>query len=429
MVQLLHGSGAFTKMSKLYACVITNAQKEKLIEIAEGFAYRIEWLGDGVLFDVSGLEGLIGDAHETARSIEQTLSSGGLSANIAIAENAEAAIITARNKQGISIVSEKELNRLSLPSLDIDPDTLWVFDTLGFRDVRDLKAVPESELISRYGPQFRNTIDLALGNGKHILTPNLKENKVSWSYELDHPVSDFEQLIFILRHGLEKVFTKTSSYGLKTEQIDIHLKLDKTDDKNYEIKVSFPTLDIKFWLKIVDLRISIDPPEAGILSISVTSHFIKPRTVQKGLYSAVKPEPESLLLTVNKIKKLLGEENVGVSVVLNQRLEKAFALDHTLLPIGKETTSNKKTVPSLILNYFNPPLPADVIVNQKRLMYVRTARFEGEVKEYGGVWKASSSWWKPRKWQTEEWDVEIAGGGIYRLQRHGKEWFVVGEYD
>ncbi len=416
-------------MPKLYACVISDAEKEKLLSVADAFAYNIEWLGDGVLFDISGLENLFGKPLEIAKKIAQQIEKEEINGNIAVADNAESAIICARNNSGVSIVSEDEMNSLSLQNLNIEPDTLGVFAALGMKNVQDLKRIPENDLISRYGLEFRHILDKTRRKGKHILTPNLKENKVSWSYQLDHAVADFERLIFILKHGLGKLFEETNSYGFKTEQIDISLKLEKHEEKNYQIKVSFPTLDIKFWLKIIDLRISLDPPEAEINSISLTTHFVRPRTTQKGLYSSTKPEPESLLLTVSKIKKLFGEENVGVPVILNQRLEKSFALDSQKLPVGKETNDDIAINPSIILNYFNPPIPANVSINKGRLMYLKTNIFKGTVKEYGGIWRESSSWWNQNIWKNEEWDVEIEGGGIYRLQKTNEGWFVKGEYD
>ena len=129
--------------------------------------------------------------------------------------------------------------------------------------------------------------------------------------------------------------------AMSTEQIDIRFKLEKIGEKSYEIKTSFPTLDKNFWLKLINLRISVDPPQAEILSIRVVAHFTKPRPSQTGLYAASKPQPESLLLTVGKIKKLAGEENVGIPVMLEQRLEHPFTLDADKLPQGCENTKQK----------------------------------------------------------------------------------------
>jgi protein ImuB len=177
------------------------------------------------------------------------------------------------------------------------------------------------------------------------------------------------------------------------------------------------------------LRIAIDPPEAAIISLRVTAHFAHPRTAQRGLFSATKPEPESLLLTVNKIKKLVGEENVGVPILLNRRVERAFTLAHEALPVGCEIPAWTIPNPIIAFSYFHPPLAAEIITQNKRLIFLRTKNFSGRVNEYGGVWKESSEWWTRESWFSEMWDVELENRGVYRLMRKGELWFVVGEYD
>jgi hypothetical protein len=183
-----------------------------------------------------------------------------------------------------------------------------------------------------------------------------------------------------------------------------------------------------------------------------------------------------LLLTVNKLKKLVGEENVGVPVLLDQRIEQAFALDPEAIPSGKEhhpvrpkrrppllkpggecgghpsldkegsRDTNSPPVlggvaealrgrggaqipnPVIAFSYFNPPIPADVLVRDKKLIFLRTQYFSGHVAKCSGVWKANSKWWDSA-WKAQEWDVEIENHGVYRLCKVDKDWFLAGEYD
>ena len=47
-----------------------------------------------------------------------------------------------------------------------------------------------------------------------------------------------------------------------------------------------------------------------------------------------------------------------------------------------------------------------------------------------GPWRASGDWWDVA-WSREEWDVALAGGGVYRIfrDRLREAWFVEGELD
>src|SRR5262249_17359363 len=162
------------------------------------------------------------------------------------------------------------------------------------------------------------------------------------------------------------------------------------------------------------------------VSVNVVSYFTRPRPAQKGLYAASRPEPESLLLTINKLKKLVDEENVGVPVLLNQRVAEAFALDADKLPAGKERLDTRTEEAVIAFNYFHPPIQAEVSIRNKRLVSIKTQYINGNVKECSGVWRRNSRWWN-RSWNTEEWDVEIENGGIYRLCKISGYWFLVGE--
>ena len=332
-------------MMRLYACIISpdaKRDRDALLSVAHEFSYSIELLEDGILFDVSGLQNLVGGVNEISQKILAELKKNSISGIVAVANTIDTAMLLARENISSNPQSEirnpksESFSQLSLQHLLIDEDTLNVFRDLGIKSISDLTRIPKDELITRYGQQFKNVIDVIEQKSARLLTPNIKENKVSWDYQLDSPVDDFEQLIFILNHGLDRLLTQTSRYGFSTEQLDIFFKLQNKTERTYEIKTSFPTLEKTFWLKLINLRISLAPPESEIVAIHVTSHFTPPRPAQSGLFAVSRPDPERLLLTVNKLKKLVGEKNVGVPVLLDQRLEQPFDLDADGMPEGKD---------------------------------------------------------------------------------------------
>src|SRR6185436_18319217 len=147
--------------SKLFASIISpdvKRDEEILLSIAYGFAYRIELLTDGVLFDVSGLEKLVGSAEKVAQGILKKLQEQNVSGNIAVAASIDAALIMAREKAGLNhtAVTDEKFRQLHLSNLEIEGDTLGIFESLGISRVEELQQVPVDELVARYGQEFRN---------------------------------------------------------------------------------------------------------------------------------------------------------------------------------------------------------------------------------------------------------------------------------
>ena len=469
-------------MPKLYACIISpdiKRDRNSLVGVADKFASVIEVIEDGVLFDVSGLERLVGKPGRIAKKIDSELRRRNVEGKIAVADTVDTAKLLARcTSPRVSKGDRSNLDdppfltrglvqkavqpdifqNLPLSGLNIERDTLNVFSELGVRTIKDLNAIPHDELVGRYGQKFTRVIDVIEQRGRSLITPNIKENKISWSYELNNPVEDFEQLIFLLNHGLDIVFEEVKYAGFRTEHIDLEFTLRNKSTRSYEIKTSFPTLDRSFWLKLINLRVSLAPPEELIIAVDAVAYFTKPRTDQRGLYAVSRPEPESLLLTVNKLKKLVGEENVGVPKLLNNRLAEPFTLDPDALPSGKvdsiqnssrlchnggtaahhlsiatekhRFSANRAAQPqaNIAFTYFRPAIKAEVLIRDARLIYIRSRSLAGHVTNSSGVWKGNSHWWD-KNWRTLEWDIEVDNNGVYRLCKVDKEWFLSGEYD
>lgn len=426
-------------MTRLYASIISE-DKAALVNVARTFSHVIEVTADGILFDVSGLERLVGRPPRIAQKISAALKQNGISGSIAVAETVETATFLARQNSGLDhkVHSLDTFQRLPLSDLPIERDTLSVFNELGLYRIEDVLAIPHDDLIARYGHNFRSVIDALEQKGTQLLTPNIKETQVSWKFDLDNSVEDFEQLIFVANHGLEKLFREVRHYGFSTEQLDLSFRLSNKTQRRYEIKTSFPSLERGFWLKLLNLRISLSPPEAPISGIEIVCHFTKSRPAQRGLYAVSRPEPESLLLTINKLKNLNGESNVGVPRLLNDRLAEPFTIDNTAMP---EVDTEKVTDRSLSIEaendaaqgtvcftYFRPPVSAEVLIRNSNIVFVRSRLFAGHVINFSGVWKGTSHWWD-KPWKTHEWDIEVENAGIYRLCKAGEEWFVTGEYD
>src|SRR5688572_17945834 len=127
-------------MSKLYACIISH--HGDLVSVARQFSYSIETLDDGILFDVSGLERLIGKPKKIAHKILAELKHAKIPGSLAVADTVETATLLARQKSDAehSLRLPDAFPQLPLNGLEIEDDTLNVFNDLGLHRVEDLLA-------------------------------------------------------------------------------------------------------------------------------------------------------------------------------------------------------------------------------------------------------------------------------------------------
>jgi protein ImuB len=142
-------------------------------------------------------------------------------------------------------------------------------------------------------------------------------------------------------------------------------------------------------------------------------------------------DPHAFTETLARVAALVGAERVGTPVPTDTHRPDAAALGP---PPGllEEVPTTTPAAIGLPLRRFRPPLPARLTFapDSGCPTHVCTERFSGPVAEARGPWCTSGDWWEPaRAWARVEWDVALAGGGLYRILGEREGWFVEGEYD
>src|SRR5687768_9443797 len=87
------------KRSRSFACIISSDSCQSLVGIAHQFAPSIEVLEDGILFDVSGLERLMGKPQHVAQKILQIMQRQNVAGSVAVADTLDTAVLLARQEE------------------------------------------------------------------------------------------------------------------------------------------------------------------------------------------------------------------------------------------------------------------------------------------------------------------------------------------
>jgi protein ImuB len=216
--------------------------------------------------------------------------------------------------------------------------------------------------------------------------------------------------------------------SLATNEIRLRLTLENAPEHLVVLRLPVPMLDAAAFLKMLQLELSGRPPAAPVLKAGLTAEPVKPRRMQQGLFAALAPEPEKLELTIARIRHLTGTDKVGAATLVNTHRPDSFTL-RAFAP-GASAPAVLRAEPRLSLRRFRPPQYAQVILADERPARITSGAVNGAVAMAKGPWRTSGDWWRDA-WNRDEWDVEIASGGLYRLYREldSRRWFVEGSYD
>lgn len=415
----------------MYACIHAPGNQPLLIECARGFSPHIEEIGaDTILFDVRGLASLYGPPPQLAREIDRRV---GIAANIAIALNPDAAIHAARGIRGITTIEPgreaEALARLPLNLLGGSSETAELLDLWGIRTFGEFAKLPPFGVAARLGDEGVYLQSLARGEGHRQLRPLEDPLEFEEAMELEYPVDLLEPLSFILARLLNEVCRRLGSRALATNEIRLRLTLENAPEHCAVLRLPVPMLDPAAFLKMLQLELSGEPPAAPVLKAAVSAEPVKPRRTQNGLFLSLAPEPEKLELTIARIRHLTGPGKVGAAELRNTHRPDSFVMR----PFAPRTPTQSpvRSEPRLSLRRYRPAKYAQVILNHEQPARIASQPVNSAVVMAKGPWRTSGDWWSVSAWNRDEWDVETASGGLYRLYQEidSRRWFVEGSYD
>jgi protein ImuB len=444
----------------MFACIHAPSlpANVSLAEFAYGFSPVVEGVGGRtVVIDVEGCELLFGSAYElandVARRAKEPRANGGLESpvNVSVAANPDAAIHAAMRLNGVTFVSAGEeltcLGEFPLEALEFSlvnvekklaDEILETLRLWGIRTFQDFASLPVAGVSERLGQEGVRLQQLAAGKTERHLKVEQPAPVFSQSIELDHALHELEPLSFIFARLLNQICATLNAYALATNELTVRMQLADQTSHDRTLSLPYPMRDHKVFLKLLVLEMEKQPPPAAVKAVSIMCDPVKPRVIQNGLFVPLAPSPDKLELTLARLAKLVGEQNIGSPVLLDTHRPDAFSVKRFELRNSKFKIRNSKSV--LGFRMFRPPLRAVVQMegglparisawNKQRSVY-------GKVVNVAGPWRTTGDWWRNDRWARDEWDVAVAPNKsdeqvLYRIYRElsNGAWFVEGNYD
>ena len=460
---------------------LENTAHAALLDCAQSFSPRVEDTAqDTIVLDLAGLGTLFGPLPKMAGDLARRASGLGLEAQVAVAENPDAAVLAARGFSGVTVIPEgKEAEQLSSLPLEVlfaqkseDRESEPILDTLhrwGVRRLGELARLPEIAISERLGQRGAYLQTLARGATARTLVPFEPPLVFEEAIELEYPLVLLEPLACLLSQMLEQLCARLRARALATQELrlafelqyghavdDAELPLGR-DRRGYPysqdpsswfhrtLRLPVPLLDSKVFLKLLQLDLKAYPPGAPILKIHLAAEPVHPRAVQNGFFLPPSPEPEKLELTLAKIAGIVGGDRVGSLTLLDTHRPEGFRMQPFVIrEAASESSQNsfprgEKHSAELVtaLRMFRPPLSANVTLLEGNPTYVSGSKGEewgGAIVWAAGPWRSSGDWWEKEGWARDEWDIAVQEETTivcYRLVRdllRGR-WLLEGTYD
>jgi protein ImuB len=331
-----------------------------LAEFAYSFSPFVEEVWpDTVVIDVEGCGLCFGSAYELATIIAKqacaSRQAGGLgtSVNVALAANPDAAVHAARRCAGITFTTAGEeltcLGPLRVSALEYSLvnveekraaeifETLKLWGVLTFKEFAELPVAGVSERLGQEGVHLQQ---LAAGKTERHLKLKQAAPVFENSIELEYPIAQLEPLSFIFARLLNQICASLQDYALATNELHVQMKLENKSTHELKLNLPYPMRDQKVFLKLLLLEAEAHPPTEAIVEVSINCEPVKPRVLQTGLFIPLAPEPAKLELTLARLAKLVGLENVGSPQLLDTYRPDAFGVKRFEL---KERKSKRPT--------------------------------------------------------------------------------------
>ncbi|HEY0790624.1 MAG TPA: hypothetical protein VGD78_06125 [Chthoniobacterales bacterium] len=356
----------------------------------------------------------------------------GLQAQAGLGPNPEIALQAARIANPILELETGSILRRALPlaSLVSSPHTLAILHGWGIRTLGALAGLPREEVGRRLGVEGLLLWDRAAGFSSLVLKTIQPPERFIELVDLDYALETLEPLLFLLRRLLERLcFRLTAVYRLAAE-LRLTLRLEEGDPMARTLQIPAPTCDADVLFRITGQYLETVQATARVVGFELEAVPSDPGNHQFDLYRGGLKDPNRFFQTLARLAALLGHERVGVP-----ERQGTHQQDHLRLCWPdfqwSQPPASAKTRPRIgpALRRCRPGLPATVQLVKESPVQVECSLVSGPVQRARGPWKLSGQWWDHSFWAIEEWDVELPGGGLYRLAREKGEWKLVGIYD
>ena len=212
----------------------------------------------------------------------------------------------------------------------------------------------------------------------------------------------------------------------------LRLTLENRTAHERVFTIPSPTAEPEVLFRILSTHLEGLHLEHRPTAIRLAMEALTPESRQLRLFESPLRDPNRFGETLARLAALVGGENVGVAECEDTHRPDRFRLVPPRFDALAGEKAEEIAAPramGLPLRRFRPPLQAQVQVVSAGPAYVVSETAHGAISAAFGPYRLSGHWWDSEAWAIEEWDIELADGGLFRLSKDDHGWCIEGCYD
>jgi protein ImuB len=406
-------------------------QQEALLQLCYRFSPFIENTSPGVCtLDLRGRK----DQHQEwwARELLAQWRILGFTAQIGIGPNPELAEQAAKFASPYLAVNANSqlLRSLPLESLQPSHELLDILHNWGIRTLGELVRLPREDIGVRLGLEGLALWDRASGRSTKVLHHMQPPETFRESIDLEQRLETLEPLLFILRRSLEHLTLRVEAVYRLVAEIRILLLLDNEETLERSLQIPAPTRDVAVLFRVLAQYLETVQTTAPVVGFVLEVFASNPGKHQFDLFQSGLKDPNRFFNTLARLAALVGNNRVGIPEKIATHRPDSVRMQWPAFDwMDNAPTATKSPRIGPALRRYRPPIPATVELISGKPVKIQSQSVNGQINKLAGPWRSSGDWWHTDRWEIQEWDIELAQGGLYRLTLSAGSWSITGGYD
>ncbi len=226
---------------------------------------------------LGGLERLYQGEAEIAARVREALAAIGLPAQVAVADQAFTAWVTARRAHPVRIVPPGRdaavLSAIPLADLPLADGAHELCSLLGLDDAAAVAALPPGELARRLGREGAE-LERMLAGTRPVAWPREKMAPVDperAGLDIDLPTDDLEPLLFLGKSLIDRIMGQLAAQRRALSEMAIRARLDDGGEVAHVIRPAEPTMEARPLLDLFRLWLEQQPMAAPVVALEMTA--------------------------------------------------------------------------------------------------------------------------------------------------------------